>query len=93
MNQKLGVYTDNLDRYNQQYEELNQAYKNGEISQEAYIEGLNEINDGIYDNLENIQELDKEMMHYYGDTLAAAGEEIDKITTRMEHQTAVLEHY
>ena len=93
MNQKLGVYTDNLDRYNQQYEELNQAYKNGEISQEAYIEGLNEINDGIYDNLENIQELDKEMMHYYGETLAAAGEEIDKITARMEHQTAVLEHY
>jgi hypothetical protein len=43
--------------------------------------------------LEAIQELDKEMMHYYGDTLEMAQEEIDVITDSMEHQTSILEHY
>ncbi len=32
-----------------------------------------------------INELDKAMMNYYGDTLAAAGEEIAKYTDQMEH--------
>jgi bacterioferritin (cytochrome b1) len=33
------------------------------------------------------------MMSYYGDTLAAVGEEIDKFISRMEHSTEVLDHY
>jgi hypothetical protein len=33
------------------------------------------------------------MIHYYGETLIAAGEEIDKITDKLEKQTAMLEHY
>jgi hypothetical protein len=33
------------------------------------------------------------MLNYYGDTLAAAGEELAKYTDRMEHQSSVLEHY
>jgi hypothetical protein len=33
------------------------------------------------------------MMHYYGDTLEMAQEEIDKTVAHMEHQTSVLEHY
>jgi hypothetical protein len=33
------------------------------------------------------------MSEYYGDTLAAAGEEIAKFTDKMEHQADVLEHF
>jgi hypothetical protein len=33
------------------------------------------------------------MLEYYGNTLKMAGEEIDKYTERMEHQTSILEHY
>jgi hypothetical protein len=33
------------------------------------------------------------MKEYYGNTLDKANEEISKYTDRMEHQTAVLEHY
>jgi hypothetical protein len=33
------------------------------------------------------------MMHYYGETLSAAAEELDKITDRMEHQAEILDHY
>jgi predicted ribonuclease toxin of YeeF-YezG toxin-antitoxin module len=61
--------------------EVEAKYAAGDISQEAYIEALDQINDGIYDNLNAIQELDQQMMEYYGETLAQAGEEIDKFTT------------
>jgi len=37
--------------------------------------------------------LDKEMMHYYENTLAAAQEEINHYTDSLEHLTSVLEHY
>jgi anthranilate/para-aminobenzoate synthase component I len=33
------------------------------------------------------------MMHYYGDTLEAAAEELERYTSLMEDQTAVLDHY
>jgi len=39
----------------------------------------------MYENLESINALDKAMMDYYGNTLAAAGEEIAKYTDQMEH--------
>jgi hypothetical protein len=46
---------------------------------------LQNAQDAILDNLSSINELDKTMLDYYGDTLAAAGEELAKYTTRMEH--------
>jgi hypothetical protein len=64
---------------------LEKAYKAGEISEEAYVEGMKAVSDGMYENMQNIQELDKAMMNYYGDTLAMAGEEIAKYTDQMEH--------
>jgi hypothetical protein len=33
------------------------------------------------------------MMSYYGETLDMAAEELSKYTERLEHSTAVLEHY
>jgi hypothetical protein len=90
---QLEMYTSNLASYEEQMKKLEESYANGEISQAAYIEGLREIQNGMISNLESLNELDKTMMHYYGDTLDMAAEEIAKYTDRMEHQTEVLDHY
>ena len=90
---QLDIYTAKLKSYGDQQIALNEAFEKGEISQSSYIEGLREVKSGIYENLQAIQELDKSMMEYYGNTLDMAAEEIAKYTDRMDHQTAVLDHY
>ena len=90
---QLGVYLQNLKDLEDQAAKLETALANGDISPEAYHEGMQEIYDSIYENLGSIEELDKAMKNYYGDTLAAAGEEIGKYTERMEHLTSVLSQY
>ena len=93
MGEQLTINTKSLGEYSAHLAEVEAKYAAGDISQEAYIEALDEINDGIYDNLNAIQDLDQQMMEYYGETLAQAGEEIDKFTTQLEKQTTILEHY
>ena len=73
--------------------ELIAAQASGKISDDAFVEGMKESRDAIYSNLEALTGLDKQMLEYYGNTLAAAGEEIGKYTDRMEHLTSVLDHY
>ena len=90
---QLDIYTAELKSYEDQQIALNEAFEKGEISQSSYIEGLKEIKSGIYENLEAIQELDKSMMDYYGNTLDMAADEIAKYTDRMDHQVSVLDHY
>lgn len=93
MGEQLTINTKSLGEYSAHLAEVEAKYAAGDISQEAYIEALDQINDGIYDNLNAIQDLDQQMMEYYGETLAQAGEEIDKFTTQLEKQTTILEHY
>lgn len=93
MNDKIDPTIQKLEDYKSHKEALDEAYRNGEISQEAYIEGLKEVREGYYDNLEALIELDKAMMHYYGDTLDAASEELSTFTDHMEHLTSVFDHY
>jgi hypothetical protein len=54
---------------------------------------MKEARSAIYENLEAIQELSKEMQEYYGKTLDAFGEKIDENIGRMESMTSVLDHY
>ena len=82
----LSIYQENVNK-------LEKAYQNGDISQEDYIEGLKNARDGIYEQLEALNELDKQMLHYYEDTLSAATDELADHTDHMEHLTSVLEHY
>lgn len=63
------------------------------ISQADYIAGLQEQLDSLYDNLEALQDLDNQMMEYYGNTLNKASEELSKYTNQMDHLISVLEHY
>ena len=72
---------------------LKDAYEKGDISQEAYLSGMQEQHDSIYDNLEALQDLDRQMKEYYGETLDKAAEELAKYTDHMDALTGVLEHY
>lgn len=82
-----------LEDYKENINKLNKAYQNGDISQAKYIEGLKNARDAIYEQLEALNELDKQMLHYYEDTLSAAADELADYTDHMEHLTSVLEHY
>lgn len=93
MNDKINPTIQNLEDYKSHKEALDESYRNGKISQEAYIEGLKEVREGYYNNLEALIELDKAMMYYYGDTLDAASEELSTFTDHMEHLTSVFDHY
>ena len=44
------------------YNDLNTAYMNGEISQQAYIDGLKETYDNILDTLSALNQLDNERL-------------------------------
>lgn len=82
-----------LGTYENFYGQLNNAYSNGEISQENYIEGLQDVYDNTLDNLNALQDLDKEMLEYYGNTIDLANDKLSKYTDHMEHLTSVLDHY
>lgn len=90
---KIPVVSNSLGNYEQFYNELETAYAAGEITSEDYLKGLQESYDGILDNLSALNELDKEMLHYYEETLKAAKEELGNYTDSLEHLTSVLEHY
>lgn len=93
MNNQIPVITDSLSQYENFYNKITAAYAAGEISQADYVEGMQESYSAILDQLSALNDLDKEMMHYYEETLDAASEELSYYTNQMEHLTSVLEHY
>lgn len=90
---KIPTITNSLGSYQNFYGQISSAYAAGEINAEDYADGLQTAYDGIIDNLQALVELDKEMMHYYEDTLQAAQDEMGHYTDSLEHLTSVLEHY
>ena len=97
---QVEVWTGKFADFQKQYDDLVYAYthidpKTGEtfINQEQFVKALEELQGQIYDNLGNINELDKTMIGYYGETLAAAAEELSKFTDMMDHHNEVLDHY
>ena len=93
MNNQIPIMTDSLGQYESFYNNITAAYAAGEISQAAFVEGMQESYSAILDQLSALNDLDKEMMHYYEQTLDAASEELSYYTDQMEHLTSVLEHY
>lgn len=82
-----------MSSYEDFYNKLENSYANGEITQADYVNGLQDAYDSIIDNLGAVQDLDKEMLEYYGNTLDLAEDELSKYTDQMEHLTNVLDHY
>lgn len=97
---QLDIYRSNLKIQKEAIKQLeydrntiNPATGQTYINEAKYQEELRDAKQSILDNLSSLNELDKQMLNYYGDTLAMAGEELVKYTSRMEHQSSVLEHY
>ena len=90
---QLEEYQASLEEYENAMNELTRAYQAGEITEAMYVEGMKECKEGILDNLESLNELDKKMKEYYSETIEAAMDELSKYTDRLEHSTEVLEHY
>ncbi len=63
------------------------------ISPADFVEGLGQVKDGAFAAAQAIFELDEQMIHYYGNALAMAREEIDLYTDQLAQCTSVLEHY
>lgn len=93
LNEKQGLNLTTLQTYENHYAELEQKWANKEITQADYAAGLQEIYDAIYDNIDALYELDKEMREYYTDFLSNMNEEIEKYTKTFEHLTKLTEHY
>ena len=73
--------------------ELDAAKANGEISDADYAAARDEVIASIREELSTLQDLDKEMQDYYGNTLAMAQEELGKHTNKMSQLSTVLDHY
>lgn len=73
--------------------DLEKAYKSGQISQEDYLSGLEEAKSAIYEQLNALIDLDKQMKEYYENTLDQADEELEDHIDHLDHLTEVFEHY
>lgn len=92
----LGQFETYQQRYNDllwNYTHINPETGETYINQEQFVKALQELQSEVLNNLNNINELDKSMITYYGETLAAAGEELSKFTDLMDHHVEVLDHY
>ena len=90
---KMETSFNSLETYGQSQAEIDKLLEKGKIDPADWAEYTKQNYDNIYNALSDIVDYDKEMKEYYGNTLDKANEEISKYTDRMEHQTAVLEHY
>ena len=79
--------------YEEQQKQLENAFKAGEISEDQYYQGLDEIKDSLLANATALKELDDQTIAYYGETLKKAKEEIDSYISKMKDLNSVLEHY
>ena len=100
LSDQIGLSKENIKDYKwfinslaEEYNTIDPVTKERKISQADYIEGLKDTRSAIYDELRTLNELDDEMLNYYGDTLSSAQEELSTYTDRMEHLNSVLDHY
>ncbi|MBR6516163.1 MAG: hypothetical protein IKT40_04835 [Bacilli bacterium] len=87
------IYKSNAEASETFLNDLDQKYIKGEISHGQYIEGMKEVYENILEALSALNDLDKDILKYYGETLAAASEELESYTSRLEMFTDVLDHY
>ena len=73
--------------------DLTAAYNAGQISAEDYNSGLEESKDAIYEQLNALLDLDKQMKEYYGNTLDEADTELEDHTDHLNHLSKVFDHY
>jgi chromosome segregation ATPase len=80
LSQQFAEQEENYQAQKTYLENLNSAYKNGEIGLTQYKEGLKESQGAILDNLSALEDLKTTMQEYYGDILSMAQEETATFT-------------
>ena len=82
-----------LDDLKTAVDELETSFKNGEITQADYIEGLGEIQDMAMDNVDALYEMNSQMKEYYADVIDEGISKIQEMTSHFDHLTSKLQHY
>lgn len=83
----------NLSALGKEKEELDAAFKSGKLNQADYVEGLQDLNDQIIDNLGNIQDLSKQIQELYGNALDKASDAFDKQTDKVKNASDAMASY
>ena len=73
--------------------DLETAFKNGDITQADYIEGLGQIQDMAMDNADALYEMNSQMKEYYADVIDEGISKIQELTSHFDHLTSKLQHY
>ena len=88
---KIEDYTNTFNQLNEAWNTFDE-FGNRSISQKDYIDGLQQVRDGLYEQLEAWMAIDEQMEHYYSDTLDKVDEELRKIFDRMRHNVDIIDH-
>lgn len=64
-----------------------------DITQADYVEGLYESFEGIFEELGELVDMDKQMMEFYANAIEMAREELEFYTDSLGHLTNALKHY
>ena len=86
-------YENNLVSLGQAYEELNAKYAAGLINKEDYAKAIGDLEGQIVDNLSSLQNIQKELVDVYANTLSQAREEVEKTTDSIESSNNALRAY
>ena len=86
LNEAINIQTNN-------FKTLTQEYQNGKISQEQYVEGLQNSYNALLSNIEAVSDLKKELTDYYSNVLDSTISELDKYISRAEHLNSLTDHY
>lgn len=89
----MDYYIYPLQEYKKQFDKITEARINSQISQQDYIDGLQEIFDGTIDNIDAMVELDRSMNTFYSTTLSKGKEEISLYTSQMNKLIDRFDHY
>ena len=82
----------NLKNYRTAYADLEKQLKNGQITEEAFNEGIEQLKDGMYENLELLFDLSAQAKEYYTNTLSDLTDKVKEVTESMAHNLGVLDH-
>ena len=82
-----------LDDLQAQLIDLEQAFKDKQITQADYIEGLGKIQDMAMENVEALYEMNSQMREYYADVIDEGISKIQEMTDHFDHLASKLEHY
>lgn len=85
-------YIGKLEAQDNFLKKIEEDYKNGKISQADYVSGMQDSLEVIIENLKALNELDKTMKEYYGNTLEAAAQELSKYTDHLDALSEATEH-